>query len=387
MLRYTGNAILPFRWERISSTRKTEAQFASLEFDKFVTSVGTTGLIACNGASVDRFDMSIPDFARGLNADKFRNFFAYKFEEVEHAVYTYAANDRENVDKALIHHFEDNGFTTYDIRNVSQVTAITEADPGVVTTDKAHGLTNGDRISFQNVGGMTELNDNIYVVAGVTDTTFQLQGVDTSSGFTTYTSGGEVIKGHAYSCLGEWVRAADDVTWADVDEEWDEYERVWNDGRFQIGAAIPIMGDAAGEIWELNRGGADRAVDTGSDVSGFDFKSTLKTKRFSPFVEDGVNAELGYVDILFSTDSNATVDVEFFLDAEGQPYKINDQTKISYDLTRDRGSDQRIWKRIYVGATGNSHEMQLTTEGQEKYVDIHAMIFWFRPAGRLSLHA
>lgn len=386
MLRYTGNGILPFRWEKISSTRKIEASFGTTQFDKFVTAVGTTGIIACNGTTVDRLDLAIPDQTRQFNADLIPNIYAYKFEETERVWMTYADNAEETINRALIYHFEEQGWTTFNFLTEVNITGVTEADPGVVTTSTDHGLNNGDLVVISDVSGMTELNDNEYVVANKTDKTFELQGVDTS-GFTTYTSGGLVTKQRPLSVLGEWSLQSDDKTWADIDEAWVELYRKWNDGRFQIGAAIPLMGDSDGNVWELDFGGADRARDTGSDYTGIDFTSELVTKRLNPFVEQGLNAELGYVDILFSRDSNATVDIECFVDSEGSSYAIDGQSVITYDLDRDRGSDTRIWKRIYPNATGAWHEMSIKTTGQDKYVDIHAMIFWFRPAGRLELHA
>ncbi len=79
--------------------------------------------------------------------------------------------------------------------NSATVTGITNANPGVVTTSAAHNFTNGDKVYFQDVVGMTEVNfdgtDNIYTVANVAATTFELSGTDTTA-FTAYSSGGTV---------------------------------------------------------------------------------------------------------------------------------------------------------------------------------------------------
>jgi hypothetical protein len=72
------------------------------------------------------------------------------------------------------------------------ITNITNANPGVVTS-AAHGLSNGDTVLIKNVEGMTEVNDMIFTVAGVTTNTFQLSGVDTTL-YNVYTSSGEVHK-------------------------------------------------------------------------------------------------------------------------------------------------------------------------------------------------
>lgn len=82
------------------------------------------------------------------------------------------------------------------------ITGITKANPAVVTLN-AHGFVNGDRILITGVGGMTEVNNREFKVAGVTTNTFQLQdffGTNVNStGYTTYISGGLAKKIVAFS--------------------------------------------------------------------------------------------------------------------------------------------------------------------------------------------
>lgn len=74
------------------------------------------------------------------------------------------------------------------------ITGITQANPAVVTTSGAHGYSNGDHVYIDSVVGMTEVNiAPRYTVANVTATTFELQGIDSTS-FTAYTSGGLVYR-------------------------------------------------------------------------------------------------------------------------------------------------------------------------------------------------
>jgi Ubiquitin-activating enzyme E1 FCCH domain len=67
------------------------------------------------------------------------------------------------------------------------VTAITNANPGQITST-AHGLISGMQVRFIGVGGMTQLNGNIYTVTVVDDNNFTI-GVDTTA-YGAYTSGG-----------------------------------------------------------------------------------------------------------------------------------------------------------------------------------------------------
>ena len=78
------------------------------------------------------------------------------------------------------------------------VSGITKANPGVVTTSSAHNLSDGQEIGLSSVEGMTEVNGQKYYADVLTSTTYALYSdpglgdgykVDTSS-FTTYTTGG-----------------------------------------------------------------------------------------------------------------------------------------------------------------------------------------------------
>lgn len=73
------------------------------------------------------------------------------------------------------------------------ITAITQADPGVLTSN-SHGFSDGDEVFVSGVGGMTELNGRNYIVANSTTNTFTLtdlfgNDIDTTN-FTAFTTGG-----------------------------------------------------------------------------------------------------------------------------------------------------------------------------------------------------
>jgi hypothetical protein len=92
-------------------------------------------------------------------------------------------------------------FIEYDAGDTPiNISAVTNADPGVVTTAAVHGLTTGDVIIVKSVGGMTQLNDNHYKVVVLTTTTFELQTTDDTpvdvdtTAFGVYTSGGTITE-------------------------------------------------------------------------------------------------------------------------------------------------------------------------------------------------
>ena len=71
---------------------------------------------------------------------------------------------------------------------LSGSTAITQANPAVVTTASDHNLTTGDQVFIEGCVGMVDINDQIHTITVLTTTTFSLDGVD-SSAFTAHTAG------------------------------------------------------------------------------------------------------------------------------------------------------------------------------------------------------
>ncbi|UDL89843.1 hypothetical protein LGH82_00020 [Mesorhizobium sp. PAMC28654] len=61
------------------------------------------------------------------------------------------------------------------------VTGITQANPAVVTTSAPHGYSNGDQVLLPAVGPYTALQNQVFTLAGVTATTFQLSGYNGTS--------------------------------------------------------------------------------------------------------------------------------------------------------------------------------------------------------------
>lgn len=72
------------------------------------------------------------------------------------------------------------------------ITGITKAAPPVVTA-AGHGLVDGDVIKITGVVGMTEVNNEVYIVDQLSSSTFALVDVD-ATGYGTYVSGGGIDK-------------------------------------------------------------------------------------------------------------------------------------------------------------------------------------------------
>ena len=86
--------------------------------------------------------------------------------------------------------FKDNGSV---LESNKTITAITKANPGVITSN-SHGYLTGDEILITSVVGMTELNNKNFLVVKIDANTFSLTDKDgvaiNTTNFTTYSSAG-----------------------------------------------------------------------------------------------------------------------------------------------------------------------------------------------------
>lgn len=89
----------------------------------------------------------------------------------------------------------------------NNITAVTQANPGVVTTGVAHGLTTGNDVYMGGVVGMTDLNGRSFRITVLSATTFSLQDYSGNNINTTtypaYVSGGTASR--IYTVATPWL--------------------------------------------------------------------------------------------------------------------------------------------------------------------------------------
>jgi hypothetical protein len=166
-----------------------------------------------------------------------------------------------------------------------------------------------------------------------------------------------------FHSLGIWVQDAD-LTWNTYGElTWDEVEAIWDANTTQAGFPITLGGTSSGIIYKLNEGSAD---------NGSPFEFSAVSKRWNPYIDKGFKAKLGYIDFLVDKDPTIELDVALFINQDPTAYQTD-------TLTFD-GDDDKVWKRVYSGVTGEFHQIKMSKSASGQTPKIHAsgglMIYW-----------
>lgn len=239
-LAYTGNEVLPFRWQQLNTELGAESSFSIVPFDKVVLGVGNTGIHACNGVNVDRIDDKIPDEVFDVHNDNegvfrvhgIRDYFTelvyWTFPDPDTApssdptfptrvlvfnyktgswalnndsitAFGYFQNIIDAEEQSRFRHIicgNQQGFTfiaySEESRNAPalQISNIALGTPHTITA-YSHNLNTGDYVYFENVSGTTGVNGTIVDVIVLTADTFTatIAGVANA-----YTGGGTLAR-------------------------------------------------------------------------------------------------------------------------------------------------------------------------------------------------
>lgn len=126
IFRYTGDSTNPFRWDKINNSKNTNAPYGSIAYDQRCTSVGSSGLIACDGVNVQRYDLPIIEYYESQVSEQYYGqVYSQRYENLQQGWMLYVSNDANRTlfplvggvapgsDSALIYNFLENTWATY----------------------------------------------------------------------------------------------------------------------------------------------------------------------------------------------------------------------------------------------------------------------------------
>jgi len=261
-LRYTGNEILPFIWERLNTQYGAESTYSNVAFDESALFFSRYGWIAATTNDVARIDYDIPDDS-------------FSFEGI-----TSGLSGLVQVQGIRDFYRQMAYWTFLEIGNTvaNQIYAYNYLD-------KSWSIYNPQILS-----GEVSVSNNIrtfgyfYNVADFTWSSFS---------------------------------ATDDI--------WQNFDNVLLDTWQNFGAAqnagFPYIvgGDGNGNVYQMFEFSQNPTQDAAGTASVTNFNYVIATSRFNPYLPQGQKCRLGYVDLYCSSAPGGEITVQHFVDDQNSP--------------------------------------------------------------------
>jgi hypothetical protein len=113
--RYTGSDFAPFRWDKINSSKSTNAPYAAIDYDERITSIGYKGLIASDGVNVQRYDLNIIDQFMKIDQAWVGQCFGIRFDNINQSWMLYPSLGNQMSTNALVYNFLETTWSIFDM--------------------------------------------------------------------------------------------------------------------------------------------------------------------------------------------------------------------------------------------------------------------------------
>ncbi len=118
-LRYTGNEVIPFLWERIDTQFGSESTFGMIPMDDRAFYISRRGIVAGAMNGVQRIDLDIPDFVQSINTDTIGQGFTRIFAQREYDrrldIWIYDSGSNNTPDQVLCYNYQDNTWAKFEL--------------------------------------------------------------------------------------------------------------------------------------------------------------------------------------------------------------------------------------------------------------------------------
>lgn len=408
-LRYTGNEVLPFIWEKINTELGATSTFSEVPFDKITIGVGDVGIHACDSITVERIDQKIPDDVFGIQNKNngrqrvygIRDFFTQLVYWTVPFVGTNVTNaiEDERADlpppevqltypnKIFVYNYIDNSFSTFNdsftcfgyyqlAGDTLWQDVITEWQATSFTWITAIGIQQFPFIVAGNQLGFVEK----FIPQQVADAdSLLISNITPGTPTTTI-----VVPNHNLT-VGQFIKftATSGITGLLSS----------NNGTFKVFS----ISDA--NTFTVATPTAPTGVFTGNGTISIPSNINIVTKRFNPFIDQAQQVRLVRCDLYFDTTVNGQVNVNLYIDEDSSkpinaPYNtVNTFPETTYQVDDDTVPfvNSKIWKRVNFHSISQLFQLQITMDDDQMFTDnivesnivLHGMILYFEPAGRL----
>ena len=392
-LRWVGDPTTPFIFEKINTELGSESTFSIMPFDAGVLGISNVGVMTCDSVQVKRIDELIPDEVFKINYLNNGTYRIYGirdyFKELAYWTFPGASNNPIYPTRILVYNYHDGSYSFFndsttcfgywqpfndltwaqlpfawatqswawnspqlqaDFPNIVagnqqgfvsqlvyeqnintptlQITNATQAAPCVVTSNN-HNLQPGEFILIANVQGMTDLNGYALSPNGI----YQVGTVTTNTISLLYIDTNGVAQNVDSTGFGAYVAKSGTMTF----------------------------------------------------INNF----IISTKQFSPFIGEGVQSRLNYLDLFMDAASSGTG--EFTINIYTDQDSTMPVTALTCSQQSGTNTQDRVWVRNIPNVIGQFIFYEMTLSNLEMIniddfganIVLHAALMHFNPASRL----
>ncbi len=365
----TPNPALPFRWERVNSTRNIDGPYSAISYDDRIRGIGRPGVIDANTSQVQISAPAIPDFGQEVIRSEFRRMYGGRDQDYDQSWWTYTSfeSTAETNDAVLVLNEEDGIWSKYQL----PLTVL-----GVLEDNENPTLQSfGDKVlEDPDIGGMRlidfaaeigprfvggDLSGNIFLLNnGITDNGSAVSGEITTGDLNPF-------KDQGFESRLGWVDILVDL---DTNGKFTAEAFINDDPEPYATSLIYPLPETnfIGEIFDIGLTNPctiyidSHGLATGDVVYLYSIEGATAT-------DDTLNNKSYVVTVVsentFTLDG---VDATSLSAYEGQGI-----------ATKEFVDQGRVWKRFYCGNIGNSHRIKLSCDDNFQLV-IHALQFSFK---------
>lgn len=404
---YTGNPVLPFVWEKLNTEIGSFATFSTIPFDRGILSIGQNGAYTCDGVNVSRIDRIIPDVVFSFQDTNKQNKRVHGIRDFfgEFAYWIYASDEEGSIfpNRMLVYNYVDEAFALFRL----SYTALGHFNENQQLTWGNANLPWG---SYNIPWGNSAQETGFPVVVagnqeGFVDFLFDADGDD--------------ILPNVPNLSITAISAANPAVFTVPNHNLDAQDGILQNSFVKV--FDPIVGSTGldGQVLQvltiIDSNNFTLQDDFGIPVTVAAYTGDaqlalvdnfyIKTKNLNPFFAQGRAMRLGYVDVYFKN-NYFNEDAEFFPLITVNLYQDDDSLNIIETQTvglydqYDQDNDV-FWNRIYFTSQGRFISLEFTytsnldddlhdEPGQMfnaasilNNVEIHGLILWMKPAGRL----
>lgn len=395
IFRFTGSFSDPFRWDKLNVSKRTNCPYASVAYDERCTSLGAFGNIACDGNSVQRYDIPIIDYYETeISTLYFNQTFSERYDNLQQTWMLYVSNGTANPivgsaapgsDSALVYNFLENSWATYTF--VIPMTCL-----GTFITSTGERWQDL-KIEWQNatvpwnsygseglapnlLGG--DVNGNIYVMddpLAVTDFSFRVvnEALGTGDGTTTTFTG----------TLASPPVESGSFTATDTVENFTDN----GDGTLtgSLGGFGTLNYVTGAFLLVFNTAPSNMQAITGTYIHGYVILPNITGTRWNPIMNVGQKNQFAYIDVYYAIDSESLsnpvqLTLSFYVDNKGSGASAAAVRTITLD---GPVASDSAFKRVYVNLVGEFIQMNIDPSENASF-QILGFILWVNPAGRLT---